>query len=151
MDTKHRSVQLLGIAGLSSGCLLGLLMLRRLFFWRTADLWAAIDFIFVCGFVAYLISLGIRAIRWAKDHGTSRNRQIKWGRVYLGALLIFIEIKNHFHPAPNLLKPSNQGEAAGMIVAAIALALLGAWLVVSGITSRFKPQIHDGEGSKIVL
>jgi hypothetical protein len=31
-----------------------------------------------------------------------------------------------------------------------ALALLGAWLVVSGIMSRFKRPIRYGENSKIV-
>jgi hypothetical protein len=78
------------------------------------------------------------------------NGQIKWGRVYLGALLIFVEIKNHWHPAPNLLTPSNEAQAVGMTTAAIALVFLGTWLVVSGITSRFKGRIPDRESSKVV-
>ena len=150
MDAKHRTLQLLGIAALSSGCLLGLLVLRRLFLWRTADPWAAINVVFVIGFVAYLISLGVRAIRWAEGHGAARNGQIKWGRVYLGALLIFSQIENYFHPAPNLLKPSNEAQAAGMTTVAVASTLLGAWLVVSGVMSRFKRRILDSENSKIV-
>ena len=150
MGAKHRIVQLLGIAALLSGCLLGLLAFRRLLLWRTADSWAAIELIFVCGFVGYLISLGIRAIRWAKGQGTDRNEKVKWGRVYLGALLIFVQIENHFHAAPNLLKPANETQAVAMNATAIGLAFLGAWLVVSGIMSRFKRNLKRGESSKIV-
>jgi hypothetical protein len=107
------------------------------------------DLFFVIGLAAYLISLGMRGIRWASGHESGRDGRIKWGRVYLGALLIFIEIKNHLHPAPNLLKPSNEGEAAGMILTAIVLATVGAWLVVSGVMSRFRRRTHEAEGSKI--
>ena len=142
MDTKHRILQLLAIVGLASGCLLGLLVLRRLILGRIGDVWATMDLLFVCGLIAYLISASIRGIRWAKGQGTD-NGQIKWGRVYLGSLLIFGEIKNHWHPAPNLLKPSNEAQAAGMATAAIALVFLGTWLVVSGITSRFKGRIRS--------
>ena len=149
MDLKHRIVQLLATAGLTVGCLLGLLMLRRFLLGHLGDIWAVMDLVFVCGLIAYLISAGIRGIRWAKGQGTVGNGKIKWGRLYLGALLIFVEIKNHWHPAPNLLKPSNEAQAAGMTAAAIALVLLGIWLVVSGITSRFKIRIRGGESSKV--
>jgi hypothetical protein len=150
MNTKHRILQILAIAGLASGCLLGLLVLRRLFLGHLGNVWAVMDLLFVCGLIAYLISASIRGIRWAKGQGTVGNGQIKWGRVYLGALLIFVEIKNHWHPAPNLLKPSNEAQAAGMTTAAIALVFLGTWLVISGITSRFKGRIRGGESSKVV-
>ena len=149
MDTKHRILQLLAIAGLASSCLLGLLVLRRLFLGHIGDIWAAMDLLFVCGLIAYLISAGIRGMRWAKGQGTVGIGQIKWGRVYLGSLLIFVEIKNHWHPAPNLLKPSNEAQAAGMTAAAIGLVFLGACLLVSGITSRFNGRIRGGDSSKI--
>jgi len=152
MDAKHRIVQLLGIAGVLSGCLLAILGLTRLFLGHIAvgDVWAATGLVFVFAFLAYLISLGIRGLRWAKGEETVRNGQIKWGRVYLGALLIFINVENHFHPAPNLLKPSNETQALAMNATAVALALLGAWLVVSGIRSRLKRRVDGGESSKIV-
>jgi len=54
--------------------------------------------------------------------------KVKWGRVLLGSLLIFVEVKNHFYPATNLLRPSNETEAAAMNATAIVLALVGAWL-----------------------
>ena len=150
MDAKHRIVQLLAIAGLASSCLLGLLALRGLFLGHVADVWAAMGLLFVCALIAYLISVSIRGLRWARGQGTIGNGQIKWGRVYLGALLIFVEIKNHWHPAPNLLKPSNETQAVGMNAAAIALAFLGVWLIVSGVMSQSKSRIRSEESSKIV-
>lgn len=57
MGAKHRILQLLGIAGLLSGFLFGLLLLREIVLWDIADAWEAIELIFACGFVAYVISL----------------------------------------------------------------------------------------------
>ena len=62
--------------------------------------------------------------------------------------MIYIEVKDHFHPAPNLLRLSNQTQAAAMNATAIALMLLGAWLIVSACDSKFKGQAHGNEGSK---
>jgi uncharacterized membrane protein HdeD (DUF308 family) len=96
------------------------------------------DFIFAFAFAAYLLSVGIRAMRWARGQRTAGSVKVKWGRVFVGSLLIFIEAKNHFHPATNLLRPSNEREAAAMNATAIVLAFLGVWLVVSGAIARFK-------------
>ena len=62
----------------------------------------------------------------------ARSAAVKCGRVLLGAWLIFVEAKNHFHSAANLLQPSNETQANGMNAAAMGLALLGAWLFISG-------------------
>ena len=150
MDAKHRIVQLLGITGLVSGSLFGLLVLRGLMLRQVADAWGAIDFIFAFAFATYLLSVGIRAMRWARGQGTAGSVKGEWGRVLVGSLLIFIEAKNHFHPATNLLRPSNETEAATMNATAIVLAFLGVWLVVSGVIARFKGQVRDEESSKIV-
>jgi hypothetical protein len=150
VDAKHRIVQLLGIAGLVSGSLFGLLVLRGLILRHVADAWGAMDLIFAFAFSAYLLSVGIRAMRWARGQGTVGSMKVKWGRVLLGSLLILIEAKNHFHPATNLLRPSNETEAAAMKATAIIFAFLGAWLVVSGVTARFKGRVRDEEGSKMV-
>jgi len=48
-------------------------------------------------------------------------------------MLIFIEIKNHIDPAPNLLKANNPGEQAAMNGTMVALIVLGCWLVYSGV------------------
>ena len=150
MDAKHRIVQLLGITGLVSGCLFFLLLLRGLILGRVADAWGTMDFIFAFAFAAYLLSVGIRAMRWARGQGTARSAKVKWGRVFLGALLIFIQAENHFHPAANLLRPSNETQGVAMNATAIALAFLGAWLIVSGVIPRFKGQVRGEESSKIV-
>ena len=150
MDAKHRIVQLLGISGLASGSLLGLLVLRVLILRHVADAWGAIDLVFASAFSIYLLSVGILAMSWARGQRASGSMKVKWGRVLLGSLLIFVEAKNHFHPAANLLQPSNEAQAAGMNATAIVLGLLGAWLVASGVIARFKGQVSDEESSKIV-
>ena len=150
MSTKQKILQLLGITGLLSGFLFGLLLLRRLLLWGVADAWEAIELILGCGLIAYVILLSIRGIRSAKDQATDRNKKVRWGRVYLGAVLIFIQVENRFHPAPNLLKPSSKTEATTMNALAIAVAFLGGWLVLSGILPRFKQNSQRGGGSKIV-
>jgi hypothetical protein len=79
----------------------------------------------------YLVYVGQRGIRFP-SHASAAPR-FGWGRILLGALLIFITAKNHYHPTPNLLKASNAGEAIGMAVTAVAICLLGTYLVVRGI------------------
>jgi len=150
VDAKRRIVQLVGITGLVSGSLFGLLVLRGLILRHVADAWSAMDLIFAFAFSAYLFSVGILAMRWARRQRTAESVKVKWGRVLLGSLLIFIEAKNHFHPATNLLQPSNETQAAAMNATAIVLGLLGSWLVVSGVIARFKGQSRDEESSKIV-
>ncbi len=56
-----------------------------------------------------------------------------WWRVVVGMILIFIEVKNYIHPAPNLLKANNPGELAAMNGTMVALIVLGCWLVYSGV------------------
>lgn len=150
VDAKHRIVQLLGIAALAGGGWFGLLSLRVLVLRQVADAWGAMDLIFAFAFAAYLVSVGIRAMRWAKGQRTAGSAKVKWGRLFLGSLLIFIEARNRFHPPANLLRPSNEAQAMAMNATAIAVVILGAWLVVSGVISRFKAQVPDGESSKII-
>lgn len=64
-----------------------------------------------------------------------------WWKVISGLVLIFIEIKNHIHAAPNLLKADNLGQQVGMNAAAVALIAVGCWLVYSGAKPVWrKPQ-----------
>jgi hypothetical protein len=55
-----------------------------------------------------------------------------WWKVIVGSLLLFIEIDNHVHPAPNLIKAETPGEQAGMYMAMAGLIALGCWLLYSG-------------------
>jgi len=139
-----------GVAVLVGGSLFGALVLRGLSLRHVTDAWDAMDLIFAFAFSAYLLSVGIRAMRWARGRETAGGMKVKWGRILLGSLLVFIEAKNHFHPATNLLQPSNETQAVAMNATAIVLVFLGAWLVVSGVIARFKGQVRDQESSKIV-
>lgn len=146
MDAKHRIVRFLGVLALLSGGLLNLLMIRGLILRHgIQDVWDASRIILGFAFLAYLIWVGVRAMRWSRGQEWARPASIKWGRVFLGVLMIYIEAENHIHPAPNLLKPSNEGEALGMKITAVVLVLLAGWLAVSGIVPRFKR--YDGRSS----
>jgi hypothetical protein len=70
-------------------------------------------------------------------------------RALAGLWLIFASGEVSFHPAPNLLNPSDEGEAAGLIAACIASAVLGTLLIVPGFQARFKERFVDDEGSRI--
>ncbi len=57
---------------------------------------------------------------------------VSW-KVIVGLLLIFVEVKNHVDPTPNLLKADNQTQQFGMNAAMFALIAPGCSLVYSGV------------------
>jgi len=61
-----------------------------------------------------------------------------WWRIIVGALLIFVEVKNNIHPAANLLKASTPGEQLVMNFAMATLIAIGCWLVFTGIAPFFR-------------
>jgi hypothetical protein len=137
MDAKHRTAQLLGVVAIIVGCLVGLLLIRRVAVGHIANIWIALSDLFVASFAAYLISVGVRGLRYSISGERDASPRFKWGRILAGSWLIFSEIKNYYHPAPNLLKASNQGEAVGMGIMFVVLVLIGGWLVITGIRARF--------------
>jgi hypothetical protein len=148
LDFKHRIAQILGVAAVVGGTLRGLLYLRG--FTNVRDVWGVTGQIVGLAFAVYLVSVGIRSMRWAKGETRTKTPRIIWGRALIGTTLTFTNIENRFHPAPHLLKPSNEGEAAGMVFAEVASTVLGAWLIVSAIRARFKKPIVGEETSKTV-
>ncbi len=139
MNAKQRAVGALGILALAGGVLLCALFLRRLFLWHIGNFWAVADLVIFVAVSAYMISLAIRAFRWSTGRPSEIGPKIKWGRVVLGATLIYIQIKNYVFPdAPNLLQPSNETQAITMKVTSIVIVLVGVWLFVSGLIAKFK-------------
>jgi len=127
-----------------------LLSIRALVLVGIADAWNAIDRVFILAFAAYLASTGVRAVDWARGGTGPAHARIKWGRVWIGAALVYSSVKNHAHPAPNLLKADNEGEAVGMLVAASCLVILGFWLLFSGIRSGYTNTKAARESSQVV-
>ena len=152
MSAKRLVVQLLGILALICGGLLGILELRTAYFMLGSTILGNPPNFFVrmsqawfWGLAAYLISIGLRGVRWEGNKIEARVAKVKWGRVLLGSFLILcsaVSISNYFHPDPNKLmfKPSNETEAAAMKVTQVVLIFLlpipGVWLVASGIRAQ---------------
>jgi len=134
VDAKHRFAQIGAILTLLVGSVGGFALLGGLFRHHPANVWDALDVSFALALAAYLVFLGNRALRWAVGQPASA-AQIKWGRTLLGAWLIFTQAKNHFHPAANVLKPSNETEATGMHIAAAVIVAIGVLLIVFGLKS----------------
>jgi hypothetical protein len=64
---------------------------------------------------------------------------VTWWKIFLGALLIAIELKNQIAPAPNLLKADNDAQQIGMWIGAILVYCVGLWLIVAGVRARYLP------------
>ena len=141
MDMKHRGVQALGIASMICGGVFDLLVIRILAFRHVQDVWGWTDLLFAAAFAAYLFWVGVRAMRWARGERPTTLARIKWGRILLGFLLGYNEIKNFLHPAANLLQPSNETQAQAMKATEIGIAALGMYLVVSGLIPQFRKQV----------
>jgi hypothetical protein len=149
MDAKRRSVQILGILTLILGSLYGLSVLAAFFSASLSDIWLLLTRVLNLALGAYLIWAGIRMIRRAKGLPSLQTGRVKWGRVLLGSLLTFNAIKTHLHPPPSadFLQPSNQIEAEAMLAIYIAVAILGACLVISGVIAGFRKTIRAEQGS----
>jgi hypothetical protein len=143
MDAKHRTVQLLGFMALAVACLLCLAGLLRLLSGGLNNRWNTLDDLFVLAFGVYLIFVAVRAWDWAAGKSKPKTAAVSWGKVLLGTWMIYSPLKNQIHPAANLLKPSNDAQAVGMAVSGVILALLGVWVLVLGIRSRFRSTIPE--------
>jgi hypothetical protein len=142
MDTKHRTAWVLGNAAIVVACLLCLLFLRGLAVRHVHSFWDAADFLFFFGFVAYLLFAGLRATRWGKEERVAPGGRVKWGRLYLGSLIVYIQVKNYFNPAPDLLQASNETQAQAMKATAFVFFMLGVYLVATCL----KPAVPKREG-----
>ena len=60
----------------------------------------------------------------------------RWGRMLAGIWLVFSSLKSHYSPNPNDLKADNEAQAAGMLIATIAMTLAGMLL----FAYSFKPR-----------
>lgn len=64
---------------------------------------------------------------------------LRWGRMLAGIWLVFASLKSHYSPNPNDLKADNEAQAAGMLIATIAMTLAGMLLIAYSVKPR-KPQ-----------
>jgi hypothetical protein len=131
MTFKFRFTQCLGAVAIICGCILATLLLRILIFGRVGTLWNAIGDILIAALAVYLVYVGLRAVRYG-DSSRRPFPRFRWGRILLGAWIIYVNAKNHFQPSPNLLQPSNETQATAMTVTMLALSISGLALILWG-------------------
>jgi hypothetical protein len=138
VDTKRRLTLIASVLALLLGSVGGFTLLGGWYRYHPANAWEALDFSFALAFAAYLVLIGNRGFRWAAGHLDPHAARVKWGRTLLGAWLIFMQAKNYYHPAANLLKPSSPVEAQSMRAAELLLVLIGLVLIASGSKTRIQ-------------
>ena len=140
---KAGAKQVIGYIAVVLGGILGLLLLRAVVFGRIVNFWMLLGDLLFAGLAVYLIYAGRRVVCSAKRQPL-RPARFGWGRMLLGAILLFSNASSHFHLYPvrtviQPMQPSNATEAAAMNITAIAIALGSAALIVSGICKGLRP------------
>jgi hypothetical protein len=99
----------------------------------------------IIGFVlgAYLLATGVLMTYRSGDDSYRNRPRVRWGMVVFGAVLLYIQAKQHFQPTPELLKADNVSQAQGMVLATLILMVLAIFLIFWGFYSRFHPQRPD--------
>jgi len=155
MDAKHRGIPVLGWLALIIGYGLALLLIRGVFIGitrgfradRSQVLWIVIGYLLFLALAAYLFTVGRRALSLAKGSPQTRMR-FGWGRIVLGAILLYSSAVDHFHLIPvrrtvRHLEPTNETQAVAMKFTAIVLAVGFVGLILSGIWRGFRPNRNN--------
>jgi hypothetical protein len=136
----------LGIVLILLGAFFGLILAKITFnvirnpglFWNP---WLIGEQILRIGLGAFCVWLGSREFQRATGRDVKTPR-FRWGRMLAGTWLVFSSLESHFLPSHNVFKADNEAQAAGMLMAAISMVLVGLWLVGSSFGTR-KPQPVD--------
>ena len=149
MDARHRGIQMFGWLSVIAGYGLALLLFRGIFIGitrgfagRPQAFWILLGYLLFLGLAVYLFTVGRRAISIAKGSPRPRAR-FGWGRMLLGALLIFGAATTQFHLLPLRVKPleyENQTQAAAGNITTITICIGCVFLILSGIWKGFGRQ-----------
>jgi len=137
MDLRHRSIQILGCLAIALGCLLALILIGGLAIGHIANFWMLLVHLLFAAVAVYLIYLGVRGLAFAHGKPLPKAR-FGWGRIFLGAVLLFSCANDHFHllsshAAIKRLEPSNPTQAVAMNITAIVIAVGCVIMIFSGI------------------
>jgi|SRR5271156_1062047 len=151
MDARHRSIQIFGWLSAIVGFGLALLLIRGMFMGITRGFDGSpsaflllLAYLLFLALAVYIFTVGRRAISIAK--GTRRPRaRFGWGRMLLGAILIFATASNRFHIFPDghvftSLKYDNRPQTAAGNVTTIAILIGCVALILWGIWKGFRRQ-----------
>jgi hypothetical protein len=118
-------------AWMAIGCIQAILYMVRT---HTLDTWFTSDTALRIVVAAFFMWVGARAIRRVGQEvpGT----KIGWGRLLLGVVLIYIQIREHFVPSPSGLQPDNESQAAGMQFMTALIYLAGVALIFAAFWKK---------------
>jgi hypothetical protein len=118
-------------AWMAAACIRAILYILRT---QTFHAWFTGDTALRIAAAVFFMWVGARAIRRVGHEvpGT----KIGWGRLLLGIVIIYVQIKQHFVPNPNALQPDNESQAAGMRVAGAIIFLAGVALIFAAFWKR---------------
>lgn len=142
MDAKHRGIQILGFLAFIAGCGLAFLFIRVLIVRHIVNFWMFVGDLLFAALAGYLIYIGLRAVSFAKGQPRPEAR-FGWGRMLLGACLLFSAANTHFHLFPTktvvtALEYSNPTQAAAGNATRIAICIGCVFLIVWGIWKGFR-------------
>ena len=134
---KHFGIRLLGWLAIVAGFAVAAALARVLITGRVANGWMLLGDVLLAAMAAYLIYIGRRAVLTANGQQPPK-AQFGYGRILLGAWLIFSSASTRFHffPTRQAIKPleaSSPAEAVAMNATDIAICIGCVGLILSGI------------------
>jgi len=148
MTAKSAVVLISSCFAALAGGVLAIVLIRAvtfgITFGRITNLWIVAGDLLIGALAFYLFYLGQRGIAYARGIPRPKAR-FGYGRIILGALVLFGSASEHFHPAPpntplaiKTLPPSNPTEAAVMHVTEGVIMLGCGVLMISGMWTGFR-------------
>jgi hypothetical protein len=136
-DSKKTSELVRGSLLLILGAWMAIGCIRAVFYilrTQTFGTWFTSDTALRIVAAMFFIWVGARAIRRVGQEvpGT----KIGWGRLLLGVVLIYVQIREHFVPNPSALQPDNESQAAGMRAMSVVIYVAGAALIVGSFLKK---------------
>ena len=152
MKAKRLGLQTLAWLSLIAGYGLALLLIRGIYIGttrgfganRSQSLWVVLGYVLFLSLAVYLFTLGRRTLSAAKG-SPQPGARFGWGRIIVGAILLYSSAVDHFHLIPvhqriKPLEPSNQTQAVAMNATAMIIAVFCIALVLSGVWRGIRPR-----------
>ena len=143
-----RGIQILSWLSAIAGYGLALLLIRGTFVGITRGFgarrfqafWVVLGYLLFLAFAVYLINVGRRSMSLAEDCPRPQAR-FGWGRIVIGAILLYSNVARHFHLIParfKPLQPSDNAQASAMNITEIVILIGCVQLMLSGIWRGFR-------------
>jgi len=161
MDARHRGIQIFGWFFVVAGYILALLLIRGIFIGTTRGFaghpnipWVVLGYLLFFAIAFYLFAVGRRLISVAKGKPRPKPR-FGWGRIVLGALVIFGAATAQFHllPLRHFIRQEHQKQAqtAAQIIPALVVYVSCVLLILSGIRKGFRRAPTPGAEAHMIL